>query len=78
MNPDILTGSAGIAIIIFLAILSILWFLLPFAVFGIKKRLDKLIELNEQLVILLQISTNTSDANISNDAKIKIEPRINL
>lgn len=33
-----------IAILIFLVILTILWLLLPFAVFGIKSRLDKLLK----------------------------------
>ena len=31
-----------------------LWFLAPFAVFGVKRRLDRLTELMEQVVTLLQ------------------------
>ena len=40
---DLFTGAAGLTIIffIFLVLLAILWTLLPFAIFGIKKRLDK-------------------------------------
>ena len=41
---DILGGSFGILIILFLFILAILWFLLPFAIFGTKDKLDLLIE----------------------------------
>ena len=40
---DILGGSFGILIILFLFILAILWFLLPFAIFGTKDKLDLLI-----------------------------------
>jgi len=34
-------GILGIIIIAFLIVLAILWFLLPFAVFGIKEHLDR-------------------------------------
>lgn len=42
----ILIGTA------FLLFLSILWLILPFAVFGIKNRLDKLIKQNAELIDL--------------------------
>lgn len=41
------TGTVGIATIagiIFLIVLAIAWILLPFAMFGVKPRLDKLTE----------------------------------
>ena len=49
---DLLTGAAGLTIIffIFLVLLAILWTLLPFAIFGIKKRLDEQIKIGNKLV----------------------------
>ncbi len=35
---------------IFMFIMAIIWFILPFAIFGIKGRLDTLIGLNEDLL----------------------------
>ncbi|MGB5278889.1 MAG: hypothetical protein WBO73_04460 [Gammaproteobacteria bacterium] len=78
MEPEILSGTVGIVIIFLLIFLFILWFLLPFAVFGIKGRLDKLIDQNEQIVTLLQNSANTFDTNPIENAKEKIEPTIQL
>lgn len=43
----LLVGAAPL-ILAFLIILAILWFLLPFAVFGIKGKLDRIIELQEE------------------------------
>ena len=44
---DLLTGAAGLTNVffIFLVFLDILWTLLPFAIFGIKKRLDEQIKI---------------------------------
>jgi len=36
-------GLLGIVVVILVVIMSVLWFILPFAVFGIKDRLDRLI-----------------------------------
>ncbi|MDT8310504.1 MAG: hypothetical protein RQ732_03565 [Methylophaga sp.] len=41
-------SSLGILWILFLAVLGILWFLLPFAIFGTKDRLRDLIEENRR------------------------------
>ena len=38
------------AIVCFVVLTWILWFLLPFAVFGIKERLDRIIALQEQIL----------------------------
>jgi hypothetical protein len=43
------TGTFGIILIIFLIILGILWFILPFAVFGIKRKLDTMIKLLKEI-----------------------------
>ncbi|WP_296280294.1 hypothetical protein [Pseudoxanthomonas sp.] len=40
---DVMTGSFGLLIMLFCAAVAILWIVLPFAVFGIKGRLDDLI-----------------------------------
>ena len=37
------TSGVGLAVVIFLVVLAILWFLLPFAVFGIKDKLTALV-----------------------------------
>lgn len=44
---DVATGGFGIlglVILLFLLVLAILWFLLPFAIFGTKDKLNTLIE----------------------------------
>lgn len=49
---DLLAGAAWLTVIfsIFLVFLAILWTLLPFAIFGIKKRLDEQIKIGNKLV----------------------------
>lgn len=39
-------GAFGVIIFLFLCVLAILWFLLPFAIFGTKDLLEKLIAEN--------------------------------
>lgn len=39
MENQMLTGVLGLVVIAFLIVLALLWFLLPFAVFGLKDRL---------------------------------------
>lgn len=54
-------GILGIFIFIFLIVLGILWFILPFAVFGIKSRLELISsELSETRLLLSEIAKNTS------------------
>lgn len=45
-----LPAIAVFLLIIFFIVLTVGWIILPFAVFGIKKRLDRLIEQNEQII----------------------------
>ena len=47
-------GGIGVFWILFLVALGILWFLLPFAVFGVKGRLDVLITEQERTNQLLR------------------------
>jgi predicted PurR-regulated permease PerM len=48
----------GIVITIFVFVLAILWFLLPFAVFGIKDKLNQLIESGNETNRLLNTLIN--------------------
>ena len=47
-GAGLLGGFVGLFAVIFLVVLGILWFVLPFAVFGLKGRLDALIALQRQ------------------------------
>ncbi len=78
MDQNILAGTFGTVIIIFTIVLFLLWFLLPFAVFGIKGRLDELIEQNKKIISLLQNSNiNQVVENVSSSSnKVKTEPTI--
>lgn len=78
MEPQMFNNGLGIVIILFIVVLSILWFLLPFAVFGIKRRLDIMIEQNNQLITLLQMRNNKSEISRPNNKNERIEPTINL
>ena len=61
---DQFMGSGSILLFIFLFVLAMLWFLLPFAVFGVKNRLDMLIKeqnkTNDYLMEII-ISLNSED-----------------
>jgi hypothetical protein len=50
---ELLSGGFGIAIVLFLLVLAILWFLLPFAIFGTKDKLSELIAESKQTNDLL-------------------------
>ena len=76
MDPHILSGTLGIVIIVFIVILFILWFLLPFAVFGIKGRLDKIIDQNKQIITLLNNSSDEPVLSNNENATKRIEPTI--
>jgi hypothetical protein len=67
MEQYILSSTFGIVIIFFLFVLFLLWFLLPFAVFGIKGKLDQLIQQNKQLISLLQNKDIEPVANSEDD-----------
>ena len=64
---DIIIGLFGsisltifIIIILLLILLAILWFVLPFAVFGIKKRMDKL---NKNLIEISKVLRSIESQN---------------
>lgn len=58
MNTDIFSSTVGIVIFVFVTLLVTLWTLLPFAVFGVKAKLDDQINQNNQIISLLK-SINT-------------------
>ena len=64
MGQDLLSGTFEIVLIVFSIVLFLLWFFLPFAVFGIKGKLDEIIQQNNQLLSFLE-NLNTDTATIS-------------
>jgi biopolymer transport protein ExbB/TolQ len=54
-------------VMLFLVVLGILWFLLPFAVFGVKDRLDQLIRLQRKTNELMQKQLDASTVKSDND-----------
>lgn len=68
---ELLGGGFGVVVTIFLFILAILWFLLPFAIFGIKDKLSELIyesqRTNEQLAALKDQLVTISGRDISKE-----------
>ncbi|MBD3822509.1 MAG: hypothetical protein IE914_09675, partial [Thiotrichales bacterium] len=51
--PGMFSGFFGLIFFIFLFVAGILWFLMPFAVFGTKSRLEELIQSQAQTNQLL-------------------------
>lgn len=55
MNPDQMIATPLFAIVlVFLVVLAFLWLVLPFAVFGIKGRIDQQREQMKRLIALLE------------------------
>jgi len=51
---EALSGTFGFVVILFLLVAAVLWFLLPFAVFGTKARMDELIQINKRTNVALE------------------------
>ena len=51
---SLFAGTFGLIFIIFLVVAAVLWFLLPFAIFGIKTRLDTMIENSDKTIALIE------------------------
>lgn len=45
IGASVLGGGFGLLAMLFLVVLALLWFCLPFAVFGIKQKLDNIADL---------------------------------
>ncbi|HBN55000.1 MAG TPA: hypothetical protein DD456_13525 [Stenotrophomonas sp.] len=58
------TGIVGLGLMLFLFLLALLWFFLPFAVFGVKDRITrlerKIDETNQNIVLLIQHAASVS------------------
>lgn len=52
-------------------VLAVLWFLLPFAVFGVKDRLETLIKLQKKTNQLLEQSLSQCEVNRQEDSDVK-------
>jgi hypothetical protein len=72
----VLGGGLGVAIILFLLILAILWFVLPFAVFGTKPKLDETNKLLKEIVEHLNTANQYSAENRHMIAKIMVRLKI--
>ncbi len=56
------SGIFGIVIFLFLLVLAILWFILPFAIFGIKPKLDMILqELDKTNKLLAALGRNPEE-----------------
>ena len=65
-------GIFGLVIFLFLLVLAILWFILPFAIFGIKPKLDKIIEeLDKTNRFLANFTSASKLASSSNEMGAK-------
>lgn len=49
-----LTKNINAFLVIFLIIIAILWIMLPFAVFGVKRRLDKVVKELRKLTEIME------------------------
>lgn len=54
MGQELFSGTLGIVIMLVVFIAVILWFFLPFAIFGTKARIDELIQINKKTSVLLE------------------------
>jgi len=70
---DAIAGSIGVAGFLFIVLLLILWTLLPFAVFGIKDRLDTQTKLLQDIKNELK-RINAGEKTGSGTLAVKAEP----
>ena len=67
-SSDFLAGGFGVVVGLFMLVLAILWMLLPFMVYGISSRIDKLqASLNEQVTLsraLLNTALNAINSGL--------------
>ncbi len=72
-EQSLFSNTFGIIVIVFAVILLILWTLLPFAIFGIKGRLDALIGLNRDIHAELRKLNEDLSAATDNQPEIEGE-----
>lgn len=69
----------GVVVVIFLAILSLLWLILPLAIISIQKRVIELLEVNRKILGQLELFNKPrSDNALSNKAQLDPEPKIKM
>jgi len=73
-DPSFFGSTFGLIFMAFVLVLLILWTLLPFAIFGIKGKLDEMISLNRDIHDELK-KLNTDVSSISED---HVEPVVEL
>lgn len=56
-------GVIGFIVFVFLVVLAILWFLLPFAIFGTKDLIEQQIKEQKETNKLLKLILETKDAS---------------
>ena len=47
---DMLSGTIGFVVVIFITLLAILWFILPFAIFGTKRIMRQKLAVEEEML----------------------------
>ena len=60
MNESMMTGTIALIIVLFFIVLAVLWFLLPFAIFGTKDKLTEIIVQAKKTNAELELITNES------------------
>lgn len=75
-DTSLFAGGIGFLFVLFLLVLAILWFLLPFAVFGIKDLLKELIrELKASRSVQMQVLAEIQAASVPPGAKgVSVSP----
>ena len=65
-------GGFTLVVALFLIVLAILWFILPFAIFGTKARLDSLILRQEKQIALLERLVEQGRQQAMSDGAIEL------
>jgi len=78
MEQNLFSGTLGLIIMAIMLVAAILWFFLPFAVFGTKPKIDELIQINKKTsallesinaeIIELREATNSQNKPLSNSS----------
>ncbi len=70
MEQNLFSGTLGMIILFIMLLAAVLWFFLPFAVFGIKPRIDELIKINKETNVLLEsINSEVIELRKSSDSE---------
>lgn len=65
---EIATGTTGVVFILFCIVMTVVWVLLPFAIFGTKSRLDAINDTNKEILAqLMLLNSHTDKADVPDD-----------